>query len=143
MISMSYFRKSHKPRLFLALFIAFLIGGFAYYAIEILWRGYSHIALWLCGALSLAGIFLIDEGSKRGIIKRALYSALLITAAELACGSICNLWLKMDIWSYEQLPLNLFGQICLPFFGLWFLLSFPAVGVCRLIRTAVGLHRLS
>ena len=136
--------KAHIPiRLPLAILTAFLIGGFAYYAIEILWRGHSHIAMWLCGALSLSGIFLIDVKSKKGMIKRALYSALLITAAELAFGSICNLWLEMRIWSYEELPLNLFGQICLPFCVLWFLLSFPAIGVCKLIRSAVGLHRLS
>ena len=37
-----------------------------------------------------------------------------------------------NVWDYSDMPLNLYGQICLPFTGLWFLLCIPAFGICRI-----------
>jgi uncharacterized membrane protein len=51
----------------------------------------------------------------------------IITAVEFVSGLILNLWLNLGVWDYSHMPLNLFGQICLPYAGLWFALS--AVGI--------------
>lgn len=128
-------------RLTIGAICAFFVGGSAYYALEMLWRGHSHITMWFCGAVCLLGIYFIEWCRRDGhILKRALYSALFITAVEFAFGCIFNLWLKLNVWDYSDLPLNLFGQICLPFTCIWYLLSFPAAGVCKLIRGAAGIH---
>lgn len=50
---------------------------------------------------------------------------MIITAVELIFGCIFNLALKMKVWDYSQKPMNLWGQICLPYCILWFLLGFP------------------
>ena len=40
----------------------------------------------------------------------------------------------MGIWSYEEVPLNFDGQICLPFAFLWFGLSYIGVLADNFIR---------
>ena len=40
--------------------------------------------------------------------------------------------LGWNVWDYSSMPLNLYGQICLPFSGLWFLLCIPAFGICSI-----------
>ena len=37
-------------------------------------------------------------------------------------GVILNIWLKLDIWDYSREPFNLYGQICLFYALIWFLL---------------------
>ena len=117
-----------------------LCGGVGYYGIETLFRGYSHWSMAICGALCFLGIYRINERLLfLPLLVRGLLSACLITAVELAAGCILNLWLGLGIWNYTEVPLNLWGQICLPFFVLWFLLSLGAAGLCRLIRKQIFL----
>ncbi len=54
-------------------------------------------------------------------------SSLIITALEFTTGLIVNVWLKMDIWDYSNLPYNFMGQICLFYSFLWFLVSSVAI----------------
>ena len=132
----------HYRRLTIAAICSFFVGGSVYYAIEVLYRGYSHVTMWFCGAICLTGILFIERTyAPLPIYKRALYSALFITAVELVFGCVFNLWLGLGVWDYSHIPLNLLGQICLPFTAVWYLLSFPASLLCRVIVGAVGLHR--
>ena len=48
------------------------------------------------------------------------------------CGVADNLVMGWNVWDYSSMPLNLYGQICLPFSGLWFLLCIPAFGICSI-----------
>lgn len=118
-----------------------LCGGVGYYGIETLFRGYSHWSMAICGAICFLGIYRINE---RWLFLplwvRATICAGLITSVELAAGCILNLWLGLGVWNYSEVPLNLWGQICLPFFVLWFLLSLGAAGLCRLIRKQIFLR---
>ena len=66
------------------------------------------------------------------LIPRCLAGSAIITGVELLIGSVVNLGLKMNVWDYSNMPLNLWGQICLPFSLLWFFLSIPAMGLCSL-----------
>lgn len=50
-----------------------------------------------------------------------------ITAAEFLCGLLCNRVLLLDVWDYSGMPMNVMGQICLPFSLLWLLLSAGAI----------------
>ena len=50
----------HYRRLTIAAICAFFVGGSVYYALELLWRGHSHITMWFCGAVCMLGIFFIE-----------------------------------------------------------------------------------
>ncbi len=119
-------------------FFLFLFGGVLYYAMEIVYRGYSHWTMALCGAICFWGIYQINQRfASRSLSLRALMGAGMITLVELLIGCICNLWLHLQIWDYSNLPLHLLGQICIPFSLIWFLLSFPALWLCSLIQRKV------
>ncbi len=109
--------------------ILFGIGGLLYYVIEILWRGYSHWTMFLLGGFCFVMIGLINEifTFRIPLVKQMLISAVIITVAEFMCGCIVNLWLKLNVWDYSELPLNVMGQICLSYSVLWFFLSALAI----------------
>ena len=100
---------NYKICLPMKLFMLFCFGGGAYTIVELLFRGNSHWTMFILGGICLA------------------VSSVIITALEFICGCIVNIWLDWNVWNYEQLPFNLFGQICLLFTVLWFFLS--AVGI--------------
>ncbi|MBO5938006.1 MAG: hypothetical protein J6Q82_00710 [Clostridia bacterium] len=109
------------------------VGGAAYYSLEVLCRGYSHWSMALCGGVCLSGIFHINRAMKsKPILLRATISGILITAVELVCGCLVNLTFRLGVWDYSHLPLNLLGQICIPFTLLWIALSIPVCGICSL-----------
>ncbi len=102
------------------------IGGVGYYLMEVVCRGYSHWSMAVCGGVCLLGIFHMNAHmGKRRLIVRAAAGAGIITAVEFICGCIVNLSLGWRVWDYSHLPLNLLGQICLPFTLLWFGLCIP------------------
>lgn len=68
---------------------------------------------------------------------QALACAGLVTAVELAAGLLLNVALRLNVWDYSGIPLNLWGQICLPFSGVWFVLCFVFIPVFDWLRYAV------
>jgi len=115
-----------------------LTGGVLYAAIEILFRGYTHISMALCGAICFLLIYRLNERQTRLLLPiRALLAAAIITGVELIAGCILNLWLGLGVWDYSSLPYQLWGQICLPFSVLWFLLAIPTCLLCSAIRRYV------
>ena len=114
--------------------LLFSIGGVGYYLLEVAFRGYSHFSMAICGGVCLWLIFHMNKRfAKKKLAVRALGGAFIITAVELICGCIVNLLLGLRVWDYSHLPLNLLGQICLPFTVIWFLLCFPICFVCGLL----------
>lgn len=105
----------------------FGIGGLIYYVIEILWRGYSHWTMFLLGGLCFILVGMINEVFKFSLVKQMLISTMIITIAEFICGCVVNLWLKWDVWDYSELPMDILGQICIPYSILWFFLSVIAI----------------
>lgn len=109
--------------------ILWFIGGDVYYKIEVIARGYSHISMFILGAFCFLTLGLINEffSVKISLIKQMTLGAIIITLLEFITGCIVNLWLGLNIWDYSAIPLNILGQICLPFTIIWFFLS--AVGI--------------
>ena len=109
--------------------ILFLIGAFAYCGIEIIWRGYTHWTMGVVGGFCFIMCGLLNEhiGWDTPLPLQMLIGCLIITGTELIAGVVLNIWLGLNIWDYSNMPLNLWGQICLPFSGLWFLLSAVAI----------------
>ena len=62
-----------------------------------------------------------------------IMGAAVITAVEFVCGAIVNVRLGWNVWDYSAHFANLYGQICLLFTFFWFLLSIPAVELCKLL----------
>ena len=121
----------------------FLIGGCLYSTVEIVYRQYTHISMFFAGGICLILIALVDALTP-GVrfIFKPLLSGLVITAVELVFGLIFNVALGMSIWNYSAEPLNLFGQVCLPFSLLWVLISIPALLLARLIRLLLVINQV-
>ena len=118
----------------------FLFGAFVYGSFEILWRGYTHPTMLLLGGACFSMIYFFERDtflSERRIFKHFMY-ALIITFAEFVFGLFLNILLGLDIWDYSDLPLNILGQICVPFYFLWVLLSIISSAVCKAMRFVFG-----
>ena len=55
----------------------------------------------------------------RNIASRCLAGAGIITGVELVMGLLLNRLMGFNIWDYSNVPLNLLGQVCLPYSFLW------------------------
>lgn len=113
-----------------------LIGGTIYVLIELAWRGYSHISMFLLGALCFVLLGGINEffSWELGMIWQMLIGASIVTSLEFIVGVVVNIWLELEVWDYSNLPLNFMGQICLPFSLAWVLLSGIAIVVDDYLR---------
>ncbi len=114
--------QTHNIKILIKYLVLFLLGGYTYYGIEILWRGYSHYSMIICG-----GICFIYAGLQNEQVewdypfwKQVLRVEAFILSAEFITGCIVNLWLGLDVWDYSGLPGNILGQTC-PQFALLFL----------------------
>lgn len=107
------------------------VGGVGYYALETLWRGWSHWSMALAGGLCLLLYYPICTGRPRSWLLLALMGAAIITGVEFCVGVAVNIMMGLEVWDYSSLPLNLWGQISLLYSALWFLLCIPAAWLCR------------
>ena len=108
--------------------LIFLTGGMAYYGMELLWRGRSHISMFAAGGLCLLLIGHLGEiEPKLPLPLRIVTGTLVITTVELGMGLLVNR--GYDVWDYRGLPGNLWGQICPQFILLWLPLSWFAIAV--------------
>ena len=103
-------------------FFMFLVGGFGYVGLELLWRGRSHISMFLAGGASLLLVGQLNHVKpKLPLPLRAVAGAGIITMVELAAGLLFNR--DYTVWDYRSLPGNWLGQICPRFFLLWVVLA--------------------
>lgn len=116
-------------KLILKYSILFIFGAVIYYLIELLFRGYSHWTMALCGGICFVLIGLINEilPEKTPLWTQMLIGGGIITAVEFITGYIVNIQLGWNIWDYSDIPFNICGQICLPFTLLWIGISSFAV----------------
>lgn len=114
----------------------FLVGGLVYYLIEVAWRGYSHWTMYVLGGLCFVLIGLVNEVFpwEMPLWKQGVVAALIITDLEFVTGCIVNLELGWHVWDYSDMPLNVHGQVCLPFMLLWFVVGIMAVILDDYIR---------
>lgn len=112
----------------------FLTGGTIYYLIEAVWKncfsdGILHWSMFLLGGLCFVIIGGLNEYIpwEMDLIKQGLIGAVVVTSLEFIFGCILNLWLDLGIWDYSNSPLNILGQICLPFTIAWFFLAIIAI----------------
>jgi uncharacterized membrane protein len=118
-----------KTNLFLKYAFLFMVGGFAYGAIENISRGYSHISMFIAGGICFILIGLLNEvySWNMAIVSQMAVSAVIITSVEFIAGLIVNVWLKLNVWDYSDKPYNVMGQVCLLYMNFWFFLSLFAI----------------
>ena len=99
--------------------VLFAMGGTAYLALEIAWRGTTHWTMFLAGgACLLAGI-----------------GAVGVSVLELGTGLACRRLLHVEVWDYSQEWGNLAGLVCPKYTALWFLLCLWVLGMMRFLRS--------
>ena len=109
--------------------ILWLIGGLLYIGIELMWRGYSHWTMFALGGLCFVCLGRINEVIpwNMPLWQQMLIGTAIITGLEFITGCIVNLWLGWNVWDYSNVPLNVFGQICLPYILLWAPISLAGI----------------
>lgn len=110
-------------------FVLFVIGGVIYVLLELIARGRSHWSMAVLGGVCFLAIGAINEHIPwdMPLAFQMLLGAGIITVLELLTGLLVNVRLGWGVWDYSNMPLNLWGQICLPYCLLWVFLSLPAI----------------
>lgn len=112
----------------------FLIGCLIYSLLEIVFRGHTHWTMTLTGGVAGSMLYGIAADAACPLMLQGAAGAMLITGTEMVVGVIDNMIFGWNVWDYTNMPLNLYGQICLPFTVLWFFLSILGILLCRGVR---------
>ena len=114
----------------------FTLGGCSYMGLEFLWRGWSHGSMFLAGGSCFLLLGKLDETQPRlPLPLRAAAGAGIITLVEYTAGLMVNR--KYTVWDYRSTPMNLHGQICLPFSLLWIPVSLGAMLLYRYLNKKI------
>ncbi len=114
--------------------LVFLIGGLCYALIEVSTRGYTHWSMVLTGGVCLLLMYEVHIHSKFNWWIKYLIGATIITTLEFTVGVLVNLVMHWNVWDYSHLPLNVLGQICVPYFFIWYLVSIAGFGICAILQ---------
>lgn len=114
-----------------------LIMGVVYFVLEGLWRGWTNIAMLFIGGICGVLVGLLNERPgyyKLKIWQQCLIGTLIILCVEFVSGLVLNVWLGLHLWDYSNIWGNLYGQVCLPYAALWFLLTPFAIWLDDFLR---------
>ena len=97
--------------------VLWVLGGSIYYSIERIFRGFSHWSMFVLGGFCL--VFFAWQGIlvkwEDPLWMQVIRCTVFVTAGEFITGIIVNKWFQWNVWDYSDQPLQLFGQICIPF----------------------------
>ena len=79
-----------------------------------------------------------EKFKKTGIFIKGLIGSTFITAVEFVFGVIFNIILKKNVWDYSKMPMNIIGQICMPYSCLWVLLSLVCIPFAGKVKKQLG-----
>lgn len=93
------------------------VGGCLYYSFEVIFRGFSHWSMFVLGGICM--MFCVWQGEvmkwEDSFVRQVLRCMVFVTACEFITGIIVNKWMHWQVWDYTGVPLQLWGQICVPF----------------------------
>lgn len=120
-------------------------GGTVYFLLEVAYKtatGHPERISWTMLVLAIILCIPVERAGYQlpwdcPLWIQALACAALVTVTEFAAGCVLNLWLGLNVWDYSALPFNLLGQICLPFFFVWFGICMVFIPVFDLLRYEV------
>ncbi len=110
----------------------FLTGSCAYPTLEMIWRGRTHYSMALAGGVCLCLINKVccEKMRDSKLHFRCFAGSAIITVVEFVTGLLFNDLLGQQVWDYSNMPMNVMGQVCLPYSLLWYGLSLPAMALC-------------
>ena len=115
----------------------FALGGGAYVGLELLWRGRSHISMFLAGGTCLLLLGKLNRAEpKLTLPLRAVVGSGIITMVELTAGLLFNR--DYAVWDYRSIPGNYLGQICPRFFLLWVVLALVVLLIYDPLEKAIS-----
>ena len=118
--------------------IVYTIGAVGYVFVELFWRGRSHWTMAFTGGLCFVLVYAINARLRTAKLwQKCVLGALVITFIELAVGCLVNRLLRMGVWDYSRMPLNLLGQICPQYTMLWTLLCIPLAFFSTYLRKRI------
>ena len=101
----------------------FLFGGTIYTTLEILWRGYSHISMFILSGIISIFIALLNDTAytyEMDFRLQILISTIFTTLGEGLVGILVNRILHLNVWCYEGLFGTFFlGQCNIFFVFIW------------------------
>ena len=108
--------------------VIFLVSGFIYTMLELMWRGRTHWTMFLCAGL--CGLVMANINNNllefnTDFLEQVFVSALCCTTFEFLFGIIFNG--DFSIWDYRGLwgTIHVLGdQVNILFFGIWIIISF-------------------
>lgn len=106
--------------------LLFCIGGGGYVALELLYRGYSHVSMFLAGGVCF---LLIGGLREQKLLPAVLLGTASVTSVELLTGLAVNR--NYTVWDYRDQPGNFLGQICPLFVVIWIPLTLAALYLYR------------
>ena len=116
--------------------VLFYLGGMIYSAVELLWRRWTHGAMFMLGGLCFVTLGRMGRFCHCvPAALRAVMASTVITVLELLCGLAVNR--EYGIWDYRGMPLNFRGQVCLPFFAAWMPLGLAAMWLYGKLENAL------
>lgn len=104
-------------------------GGLTYCLLEIVYRGYTHPSMLICGAVCFIALGLINEilSWDTPLWIQMILGGIIATVIEFVTGCIVNLWLGWNVWDYSGMYGNILGQICPQFSILWCIVALFAI----------------
>lgn len=117
--------------------ILIIVMGLIYMGLEIIWRGRTDLSMLVVGGLCAFLVGRLNEKDRfpnMKIWQQAIIGTLITLSLEFVSGLYLNIYLKMNVWDYSNDPGNIYGQICLPYGILWYLLMPLAIYTDDLLR---------
>ena len=114
--------------------LLFALGGAAYAALEIVWRGGTHWTMFLAGGVCLCWLQWLACQPGLSLAGASLAGAAGVTGLEFAVGLFCTRVLHLSVWDYSREWGNLAGLICPKYTLLWLLLCTWVVLVMRSLQ---------
>jgi uncharacterized membrane protein len=124
--------------------LIYAAGAVIYSLIEIMWRGYTHWTMALAGGLCFSCIYFTENCFKhKRLWLKCCVGCVIITTVEFSVGCLVNRILDWRVWDYSNHRLNFFGQICLLYMVMWYVLCGPAYLLCGYIKRLISGRKAS
>lgn len=120
--------------------VRIFLGGSMYYMLETVVRGYSHWTMFILGGVCFLGCGVINDiaGDSITIWEKMVWCMIVITILEFLTGVIVNVKLGWYIWDYSGMPMQVMGQICVPYMLLWYAVSGVAIWINKMCDKVAG-----
>ena len=125
---------------FVKYFSIFTVGALGYALIERAWRGRTHWTMMITGGICFMMIYMLSKLERVPLAYKCAIGALCITGIEFIVGCIVNKALGWGVWDYSSMQFNIMGQVCLLFSIIWYLISIPALYLCKVLDNTCFLN---